>query len=169
MIQRCARLGLALLAGLSLLLTGCSGGGTDPTTGAATSTATTTGAATGTAPTTGAPAATRTGTAAPSRTATATSGLPTVREADLPPEARRTLALIERGGPFPYAKDGSVFANFERVLPPHRRGYYHEYTVRTPGEHDRGARRIVTGQRGETYYTDDHYQSFREVVADETR
>ncbi|MFF9851882.1 ribonuclease domain-containing protein [Streptomyces litmocidini] len=100
---------------------------------------------------------------------TGTSGLPTVRTSELPPEARRTLDLIARGGPFPYAKDGAVFSNFERVLPRRERGYYHEYTVRTPGERDRGARRIVTGRSGETYYTDDHYETFREVVADEDR
>ncbi|MEU2232991.1 ribonuclease domain-containing protein [Streptomyces vietnamensis] len=117
-----------------------------------------------------------TGTAAPTRAATTaaaaptgTSGLPTVRAAELPPEARKTLALIARGGPFPYAKDGAVFSNFERVLPRKERGYYHEYTVKTPGERDRGARRIVTGRSGETYYTDDHYETFREVVADEDR
>ncbi|MER7951139.1 ribonuclease domain-containing protein [Streptomyces sp. NPDC096079] len=113
-----------------------------------------------------------TGTATPARTTvaaapTGTSGLPTVRAADLPPEARKTLALIARGGPFPYAKDGTVFSNFERVLPREARGYYHEYTVKTPGERDRGARRIVTGRNGETYYTDDHYETFREVVTDE--
>ncbi|MET9932847.1 MULTISPECIES: ribonuclease domain-containing protein [unclassified Streptomyces] len=112
-----------------------------------------------------------TGTAAPTRTtATAasagTSGLPTVRAADLPPEARRTLDLVARGGPYPYAKDGAVFSNFERVLPRRERGYYHEYTVKTPGERDRGARRLVTGRGGETYYTDDHYETFREVVGD---
>ncbi|WP_435186405.1 ribonuclease domain-containing protein [Streptomyces sp. bgisy126] len=112
------------------------------------------------------------GTAAPTRTATAApptgaSGLPTVRAADLPPEARRTLDLVARGGPYPYARDGAVFSNFEKVLPRRERGYYHEYTVRTPGERDRGARRLVTGRNGETYYTDDHYETFREVVTDE--
>ncbi|MEV7532287.1 ribonuclease domain-containing protein [Streptomyces hydrogenans] len=147
MTARCLRLGLAVLAGLSLLLTGCSAGTATPTATAAPSR-----------------------TAAPSAvpTASRSSGLPTVEAAELPPEARRTLALIRAGGPFPYAKDGSVFSNFERILPPRKRGYYHEYTVRTPGERDRGARRIVTGGEGERYYTDDHYESFREVVGDET-
>lgn len=88
----------------------------------------------------------------------------TVPESRLPAEARRTLALIDKGGPFPYAKDGTVFGNFEGRLPKHRRGYYHEYTVPTPGSHDRGPRRIVTGQGGEFYYTDDHYESFRAVL-----
>jgi ribonuclease T1 len=91
-------------------------------------------------------------------------GPATVQEAQLPKQARETLALIDRGGPFPYAKDGAVFGNFERLLPAHQRGYYHEYTVPTPGSRDRGARRIVTGQGGEIYYTDDHYDSFRAVL-----
>ncbi|MFC9909462.1 ribonuclease domain-containing protein [Streptomyces sp. NPDC059862] len=88
----------------------------------------------------------------------------TVREAELPAEARETLRLIDEGGPFPYARDGAVFGNFERLLPTHERGYYREYTVRTPGSRDRGARRIVTGRGGEIYYTDDHYDSFRAVL-----
>ena len=89
----------------------------------------------------------------------------------LPPEGRSTLALIQRGGPFPYRKDGAVFGNRERLLPHRPRGYYTEYTVPTPGSRDRGARRIVAGKgargdpstSGEYYYTDDHYQSFRRI------
>ncbi|MGB8943602.1 MAG: ribonuclease domain-containing protein [Streptomyces sp.] len=91
-------------------------------------------------------------------------GMATVRAGRLPAEARQTLRLIDDGGPFPYEKDGSVFGNFEGELPKQRRGYYREYTVRTPGERDRGARRIVTGSGGETYYTDDHYASFKAVL-----
>lgn len=91
-------------------------------------------------------------------------GLPEIHRAALPPEARHTLRLIARGGPFPYERDGAVFHNRERLLPIRRHGYYREYTVRTPGEDDRGARRIVTGRSGERYYTADHYASFREVV-----
>lgn len=91
-------------------------------------------------------------------------GMATVGVSQLPPEARDTLDLIDRGGPFPYRQDGTVFGNFEKLLPAKPRGYYHEYTVRTPGARDRGARRIVTGQGGETYYTEDHYQSFRAVL-----
>jgi ribonuclease T1 len=110
-----------------------------------------------------------------------------IAAAELPREARETLALIKRGGPFPYAKDGSVFNNRERLLPPQPRGYYREYTVRTPGARDRGARRIVAGgcpgapaesaakraepgpyfvapcAGGEYYYTEDHYASFRRI------
>jgi ribonuclease T1 len=82
----------------------------------------------------------------------------------LPPEARRTLALIKAGGPFPYSKDGSVFGNREGLLPRRNRGYYREYTVRTPGARDRGARRIVSGAPGEYYYTEDHYRSFRRII-----
>jgi ribonuclease T1 len=90
--------------------------------------------------------------------------LATVQESELPVQARETLRLIDAGGPFPYQKDGSVFGNFEGLLPAHKRGYYHEYTVPTPGSRDRGARRIVTGRGDEIYYTDDHYNSFRAVL-----
>ena len=83
----------------------------------------------------------------------------------LPPEAITALQLIERGGPFPYERDGTTFQNRERLLPDRPRGYYREYTVETPGSPDRGARRIVTGgQPPEVYYyTDDHYRSFRQL------
>ena len=82
----------------------------------------------------------------------------------LPPEARQTIALIRAGGPFPYTRDGVTFNNRERRLPGQARGYYREYTVKTPGAHDRGARRIIAGQAGELYYTDDHYQTFKRVI-----
>lgn len=78
----------------------------------------------------------------------------------LPPEALETIALIQRDGPFPYRQDGVVFQNRERRLPIREPGYWHEYTVPTPGESDRGARRIVHGRGDEYYYTDDHYASF---------
>lgn len=97
---------------------------------------------------------------------------PQVSVSELPREARETLALIERGGPFPYRKDGAVFGNYERRLPPRPRGYYREYTVPTPNARDRGARRIVAGggnaAKARTssvyYYTEDHYRTFRKVV-----
>ena len=92
------------------------------------------------------------------------SDLPAVAYADLPPEAKQTIALIDAGGPFPYDKDGATFQNREGILPNKPRGYYGEYTVITPGSSDRGARRIVAGEGGEMYYTDDHYDSFREVM-----
>ncbi|WP_406446746.1 ribonuclease [Streptomyces sp. NBC_01613] len=95
---------------------------------------------------------------------TGSRAMATVRESQLPAEARQTLALIDHGGPFPYARDGIVFGNFEGLLPKRQRGYYHEYTVPTPGSSDRGARRIVTGRADEIYYTDDHYNSFRAVL-----
>lgn len=80
---------------------------------------------------------------------------------DLPSQAHTTLDLIARGGPYPYTQDGSVFQNRERILPTRSTGYYHEYTVKTPGSSTRGARRIVTGQDyQEDYYTADHYASF---------
>ncbi len=83
--------------------------------------------------------------------------------AALPPEAQRTLQLIKQGGPFAYERDGVVFGNFEKLLPLRERGYYREYTVKTPGISSRGARRIVVGRGGESYYTDDHYASFRRI------
>ncbi len=84
--------------------------------------------------------------------------------ADLPPEGRATLALIKRGGPFPYPRDGIVFSNREGLLPVQSRGYYREYTVPTPGLNHRGPRRIVSGGRGgEYWYTADHYRSFRRI------
>jgi len=86
-----------------------------------------------------------------------------VRLEALPPEARVTLELIRRGGPSPYWRDGAVFSNRERRLPPRTRGWYREYTVPTPGSHDRGARRIVAGGGEEFYWTADHYTSFRRI------
>jgi ribonuclease T1 len=84
--------------------------------------------------------------------------------AQLPPEGRDTLQLIKRGGPFPYPRDGVVFSNFERALPQQSRGYYHEYTVKTPGVSHRGARRVVCGELPECYYTADHYKSFQRIL-----
>lgn len=83
--------------------------------------------------------------------------------ADLPREARATLQLIERGGPFPYRRDGVVFGNREQRLPTKPHGYYREYTVPTPGAKNRGAHRIVAGAAVERYYTDDHYRTFRRI------
>lgn len=89
--------------------------------------------------------------------------------AELPSQARTTYRLIFKGGPFPYEKDGTVFGNRERLLPMGRRGYYREYTVKTPWSRDRGARRIVCGGIAPTqpeacYYTSDHYNSFRKIT-----
>lgn len=82
----------------------------------------------------------------------------------LPREALATIALIKKGGPFPHQRDGTTFHNREKLLPPRERGWYREYTVRTPGARDRGARRIVAGRDGTLYYTDDHYRSFRRIL-----
>ena len=87
----------------------------------------------------------------------------------LPAEAQATHRLILSGGPFPYSKDGVVFGNRERLLPPKERGHYREYTVKTPGSRDRGARRIVCGGKPPTqpeacFYTQDHYSSFRRIA-----
>jgi ribonuclease T1 len=112
----------------------------------------------------------RAGTAGPATSITTPSrvsapdGMATVRLADLPAEARHTVQLVLAGGPFPYARDGVVFENRERHLPAHASGYYHEYTVVTPGASTRGTRRIIVGHAGELYYTDDHYDSFTWVA-----
>ncbi len=87
----------------------------------------------------------------------------TIAVAELPPEARTTWHLIKQGGPFPYPRDGVVFGNYEHILPQQPRGYYHEYTVKTQGAHNRGARRIVCGIVPECYYSDDHYRTFKRI------
>jgi ribonuclease T1 len=94
--------------------------------------------------------------------------VPTVPYSELPREAQRTVELIKQGGPYPYPKDGAVFGNYEKILPKQRRGYYHEFTVKTGGAHNRGARRIIVGgplgQPHAFYYTNDHYASFRRIT-----
>jgi ribonuclease T1 len=99
---------------------------------------------------------------------TADRATATVRLAELPRQAQETYQLIRQGGPFPFEKDGTVFFNRERLLPAEKRGYWREYTVKTPGSRDRGARRIVCGGPPSTphacYYTADHYASFRKIV-----
>jgi len=92
----------------------------------------------------------------------------TIAVQQLPNEARQTLERIESGGPFPYDKDGSRFGNYERALPQQQRGYYHEYTVKTAGSRNRGARRIICGgdqqAANDCYYTEDHYNSFKRIT-----
>jgi len=99
---------------------------------------------------------------------TGAGGVVTVHVAELPRQGQETYELIRQGGPFPYDKDGTVFGNRERLLPINTRGYYREYTVKTPGSRDRGARRIVCGgpvrKPNACYYTADHYASFRQIV-----
>lgn len=117
-------------------------------------------------------AKTATRTPASKRTVTPTqsaviNGYETIAASALPPEARTTLQLIANNGPFPYKQDGVVFQNREQILPKKSSGYYHEYTVVTPGSPDRGARRIIKGAQGELYYTDDHYNTFKVILTDE--
>ncbi|MBA2472981.1 MAG: ribonuclease N [Pseudonocardiales bacterium] len=95
------------------------------------------------------------------------AGLPVQALSQLPPQAGQVWQLIQHGGPFRYRQDGVVFGNRERHLPQRQSGFYHEYTVPTPGAHDRGARRLITGGAAELYYTGDHYVSF--VVVDPQR
>lgn len=95
---------------------------------------------------------------------TLVAGISAIKMIALSDEAISTINLIKKGGPFPYpSKDGTIFKNIEEKLPPQYRGYYKEYTVPTSNAANRGARRIVTGQNGEMYYTEDHYQTFMEI------
>ncbi len=87
-----------------------------------------------------------------------------IEKKQLPEEALETIVLIRKGGPFPYPRDGVAFGNREKLLPARERGWYREFTVRTPGERTRGARRIVAGRDGTLYYTDDHYRSFKRIL-----
>jgi len=87
----------------------------------------------------------------------------TIAVMELPPEARYTVHLVKQHGPFPFPRDGVVFSNYEHRLPQQPRGYYHEYTVKTPGARNRGARRIVCGPLPECYYSGDHYQTFQRI------
>jgi ribonuclease T1 len=95
-------------------------------------------------------------------------GLDTIQLIQLPPQGRVTYQLIQQGGPFPFDKDGGVFGNRERILPSQQRGYYREYTVKTAGAGNRGAKRIVCGGPPRVpdacFYTSDHYASFRHIV-----
>ena len=95
-------------------------------------------------------------------------GISAITVAELPTQGKQIYALIHRGGPFAHEKDGVVFGNRERLLPLEKRGFYHEYTVSTPGAKNRGAKRIVCGGQPKTpeicYYTADHYASFRKIV-----
>ncbi|MEX3977997.1 ribonuclease domain-containing protein [Paraburkholderia sp. EG287A] len=115
----------------------------------------------------GQPAQGASGTPAASGTQ-APGALGTVTKTQLPGEAAETLRLIKAGGPFPFADDGVLFRNTAQLLPKHPRGYYHTYTVRTPGMTDRGQRRIVCGgprkQTSDCYYTDDYYVSFKRIA-----
>jgi len=87
-----------------------------------------------------------------------------IEKRQLPKEAIEVIALIRKGGPFPHERDGVVFGNREKLLPARERGWYREYTVKTPGEGTRGARRIVAGRDGTLYYSDDHYRSFKRIL-----
>ncbi|MEO8346295.1 MAG: ribonuclease domain-containing protein [Betaproteobacteria bacterium] len=93
--------------------------------------------------------------------------IPEIAAADLPKEGREVLMLIHEGGPFRYDRDGVVFGNYEHLLPAERKGYYYEYTVRTPGSKSRGARRIICGGPAKApvtcFYTSDHYRSFKRI------
>ncbi|MCX6030479.1 MAG: guanine-specific ribonuclease N1 and T1 [Chloroflexi bacterium] len=142
----------AVAAETPVARTGSSSGGSQPNSGATSARATAT-------PTSASPPA---GLNIP--TPLPNDRFPTIKFDRLPSEARDVIRLIARGGPFPYRQDGAVFQNRERNLPGKPSGYYHEYTVETPGSPDRGARRIIAGKQGELYYTDDHYVSFRRVV-----
>ncbi|WP_052708850.1 ribonuclease [Streptomyces sp. NRRL S-495] len=163
-----------LAAAVGYLLSDDTGGSASRTAATATATgrtATATGpAAASTAPVAPKPSAPRPSPpATPPATAAGTGWVPTdpaladVCRTRLPDQARDTLGLIAKGGPYPYRSDGIVFENRESRLPRKTSGYYHEFTVITPGSGDRGARRVVTGGSGEQYWTADHYATFQEI------
>ena len=168
---------LGLVALLSVLLAGCGGGAgtaTAPAAGASASASSGPGSGSGAAAVpnatgsgaNGANGAAAAGCPAPSPNAPGASDsrLPVRALCALPQQAAQVWRTIQSGGRLTYSRDGIVFNNAERLLPAHNRGYYHEYTVPTPGSRDRGARRLITGQGHEVYYTGDHYASF--VVVD---
>lgn len=138
----------AFAAGLVLLLTaGCAGGSSSSP---------------GTTATSGSSASSKAGkTSAGKAVPTNPSDLPTIKESQLPKEAKQTLKLIRAGGPFPYERDGVHFGNYEKVLPVKKGSYYKEYTVKTPGTSSRGAKRIIVGNGSEKYFTTDHYETFK--------
>lgn len=103
-------------------------------------------------------------TTTPPAPTTGASGLPLIAVSDLPAQAQQTFDLVQEGGPFPYSQDGQVFGNRERLLPAQENGWYREYTIPTPGSPDRGAARFVVGEDETFFYTDDHYDSFAEVI-----
>ncbi|WP_245205065.1 ribonuclease domain-containing protein [Kitasatospora sp. RG8] len=116
------------------------------------------------APKPSAPASSAPGPSSPAATwVPADPALADVCRTKLPGQALDTLGLIAKGGPYPYRSDGIVFENRENRLPRKTSGYYHEFTVVTPGSGDRGTRRVVTGGAGEQYWTADHYGSFQEI------
>ncbi|WP_097240269.1 MULTISPECIES: ribonuclease [unclassified Streptomyces] len=148
---------LAVLAGVGYLLAG-KGGSSHPKAAAS---ATTAAAPKPSAPKPSPPAGT-----APAAAGTwvpADPALADVCRTKLPSQAQDTLGLIAKGGPYPYNRDGIVFENRESRLPRKADGYYHEFTVVTPGSNDRGTRRVVTGNSGEQYWSPDHYATFQEI------
>ncbi|MFE7529071.1 ribonuclease [Kitasatospora sp. NPDC057542] len=149
---------LAVLAGVGYLLAG-KGGGSHPE-AAATSTATAAGTS---APKPSAPKPTPPPGGGGSTWVPADPALADVCRTKLPSQAQDTLALIAKNGPYPYNRDGIVFENRESRLPKKADGYYHEFTVVTPGSNDRGTRRVVTGGSGEQYWSADHYATFQEI------
>lgn len=152
----------AALVALLAVLTGCSTATVDEAVSpAATATASSTPTASPSSASTPSATPTRPATSQPAR---GVSGLPVVPLADLPTEAQQTYELIWDGGPFAYRQDDQVFGNREGLLPRADYGWYREYTVETPGSRDRGARRFVVSDDNVFFYTDDHYDSFREVI-----
>ncbi len=147
---------LAVLAGVGYLLAG-KGGSSHPKAAASATTAAPKPSAPKPSPPSGA-------TPAPAGTwAPADPALADVCRTKLPSQAQDTLGLIAKGGPYPYNRDGIVFENRESRLPRKADGYYHEFTVVTPGSNDRGTRRVVTGNSGEQYWSADHYATFQEI------
>ncbi|MFJ9695468.1 ribonuclease [Kitasatospora sp. NPDC101183] len=159
---------LAALAGVGYLLAGKGGGSHPKAAATSTSTAASTSGTSGTSGTSSAPKPSAPKSTAPPSAAAGTwvpadPALADVCRTKLPSQAQDTLGLIAKNGPYPYSRDGIVFENRESRLPKKSDGYYHEFTVVTPGSNDRGTRRVVTGGSGEQYWSADHYATFQEI------
>ncbi len=151
---------LGIAAGVAALLNGGNDPGGTSSAPSPSSASATTGRGAASAPKPSAPAKSP---AARDSWVPTSSALADVCRSKLPAQALDTLGLIARGGPYPYRSDGIVFENRESRLPRQSSGYYHEFTVVTPGSDDRGTRRVVTGAVGEQYWTADHYATFQEI------
>ncbi|HED3881488.1 TPA: RHS domain-containing protein [Enterobacter hormaechei subsp. hoffmannii] len=83
-------------------------------------------------------------------------------------EVQKTIDNIKLNRPA-FPRDGIPFENNFKISPDSQRlntgsGPYREWTVKTPGVGNRGARRIVVDTKtGQAFYSHDHYNTFIEI------